>query len=231
MRFLNGILNHPVIRKHYEEKINTRPLCEDCWKARKDFEDLEKRHNKCYSTLGPGFSSETIDIPLDVLVIADSHGGGDKTGYVPQRTLEEELEGFKTYYMDAPLQTFHQKYTRTLLSELDRLEKSWVFTDLLKCFVSKGNRKRNGRNNFNTAISHCRIYLDEQINLFQPSYIIGFGKNVSTALGINDAKMKHGQSYQFGKSILITSYFPSQWNADRFIANGEWDSIIKHLFD
>ena len=73
-----GILKNKKTLKVFDE-INTKRLyCEQCRKDRISFSKSDKRHNDSFSNLLPGFSSSEIQIPLDVLVIADSHGGGRK---------------------------------------------------------------------------------------------------------------------------------------------------------
>ena len=69
--------------------------------------------------------------------------------------------------------TFHQSEMRTLLSRLNDMGVSWIFTDLVKCFVWQGNEgTMEGRDNFTIATSHCSKYLQQQLDVLKPKVII-----------------------------------------------------------
>lgn len=186
-----GILRPGPLCTLFDE-INRRPYCDECRDARKLFGDRDKKHG-CYSNLLPGFSSTDVKMQLDVLIVAEAHGGADKEDeeemFRPQKGLDHEVTWLAEYYRSKPLVKFHQQEVRHLLDELDTLHKTWVFTDLIKCYVdnrSKGNREE--------AIKHCSAYLKMQINLLRPRHILALGRTVSRHLGCPD--LKHGDASQ-----------------------------------
>ena len=77
-----GILTNQTCLTLFE-KINRRPYCNECQKKRSKFLEKDKKHNSCYSNLLLGFSSEDIDIPIDVLIVAEAHGGGREENFRP----------------------------------------------------------------------------------------------------------------------------------------------------
>src|SRR5690606_33477447 len=127
------------------------------------------------SNLLPGFSSKKISLPIEILVVAESHGGGRPEGFSgKQKSLPVEVNELENYYRTQPLRKFHQNEIRTLLNHLDDLKVTWVFTDLVKCYVSKSNRQ-----NLKMAADHCAKYLTRQIDVLKPQIIITLGNFVS----------------------------------------------------
>ena len=191
-----GILTEPTCRKLFE-KINKRPYCERCHADRIRFAQYDKKHNDCYSNLLLGFSSEIVKIPIDVLIVAEAHGGGKKN-FRPQLDLETEITGFAEYYLTEPLRKFHQKETRDLLNALNDSRKTWVFTDLIKCFVWQGKKNNfKGADNKRIAIQHCRGYLDEQIDILQPKKVLCLGNTVAKQyFELKKPEFKHGSVHK-----------------------------------
>ncbi|HEV7331886.1 MAG TPA: uracil-DNA glycosylase family protein [Flavisolibacter sp.] len=222
-----GILSHPACKEFYEQ-INSRQLCVRCREERKMFAPNDKKHNSSYSNMIPGFSSRHLNIPIDVLIIAEAHGGGRKEGFREQIGLQAELEGLEHYYLQQDLSKHHQSEMRKLLIQFDELNFSWVFTDLVKCFVWQANKGGlDGRENFKIAIRHCSKYLDEQLSLLKPKVILSLGSRVSSFFEIKYPK--HGNVYQRKGFSVLHSTFPSRNTADHWVKNKEWVPIINQI--
>jgi hypothetical protein len=85
-----GILYHEKSRTLFE-KLNTRPLCQQCQNERSAYTNDDMKGWPLYlSNMLPGFSSQKIAIPLDVLVVAESHGGREDY-FRPQKDLDSEV--------------------------------------------------------------------------------------------------------------------------------------------
>jgi len=230
-----GILTNQTCLTLFE-KINRRPYCNECQKQRSKFLEKDKKHNSCYSNLLLGFSSEDIDIPIDVLIVAEAHGGGRKENFRPQLDLEREIAGLAEYYLSESLQKFHQKEMRKLLRTLNDNRKTWVFTDLIKCFVWQGKDKKNNLrspDNKDLAIQKCRIYLDEQIEILRPNNVLSLGRTVTQQYFKLQGKFEHGSIHECRIKNhtfnIVFSIFPSRNTADLWIANGEWKKILPKL--
>lgn len=232
-----GILKDKNCRKLFEY-INRRPLCKECQKARLPYSHNDKKRNEkgilSYSNLLPGFSSPKVFIPVDILIIAEAHGGKDKTDFRDQRDLNFEVKKLARYYREKPLQKFHQAMVRELLNILDEEGKTWVFTDLLKCFVWR--RGKEGHLNEEKAIEFCRKYLDRQIEALKPRKILVLGKKVAQSyFGMEgkNFKNKHGtihiKDWKDKSLYLVLSLFPSQMTADNWIEKGGWNPVLKSL--
>jgi len=228
-----GFLNNKRSRALFQW-INQRPFCEDCQFERKDFCIFDKKKHKSYSNLLPGFSSKEIRIPVEILIIAEAHGGGSDDDFRRQRELNFEVSKFAKYYQSLPLKKFHQQQIRFLLQDLDKENANWIFTDLVKCFVWQGTDRKNnlkGIINKKKAIAHCSKYLKKQIKVLQPKKILGMGKTVASYFGLKN--MEHGRAYNikiYGcPSIYIYSLFPARNTADLWVANEGWKPIIQTL--
>ncbi len=223
----HGIIIDAGAKKFFETEINSCKFCKECKEARVVFRDKDQRHNNSYSNLLPGFSSLQIEIPIDVLVIAEAHGGSRKSLFREQKSLEEEVLEIGGYYLVDSIQTFHQREMRRLFTQLNGKNLIWVFSDLIRCFV--WNRKKDtldGRQNVEIAIRHCRKYLDNEINFLNPKKIVCLGKQVAKKYFGITAMLTHGAEYQ---SNIIWSYFPSGNTADLWVRNGEWEPVIQNL--
>ncbi|MEM3407065.1 MAG: uracil-DNA glycosylase family protein [Candidatus Aenigmatarchaeota archaeon] len=217
-----GILMNPECRKLFE-KINNRPFCKECQEKRAAFKEKEQKKGH-YSNLLPGFSSLKINIPLDILIIGEAHGGRENL-FREQKSLDSEVIEFNYFYRYEKLVTFHQKQMRELFDYLDNVNKTWVFTDLIKCFVW-----RKKRENEKIAISFCRRYLNEQIDFFKPRLILAIGIKVCKEyFGIKIDKLKHGKKYEISGKKIISCIFPSRNTADIWIENGGWEKIKEAL--
>lgn len=227
---MRGILNNATIKQHYDLNFTKRKFCNSCWESRCTFKEKDQKYNQSYSTLGPGFSSHTLKLPIDILIVAEAHGGGNSDGFCSQRTLEEEINGFEEYYMLNSIEKFHQQQMRILLKRLDSLGLNWVFTDLLKCFIwEKKEGELKGSLNKKIAISHCSQYLTEQINLLNPKFIIPLGTTVASYFKIKGKKVQ-GQMFEYSEdSKIIFSFFPSQRTADKWAQVDGWNPILVRL--
>lgn len=230
-----GILSDTASRQLFEE-INKRTFCYDCQKKRYKFSFYDKKYNNCYSNLLPGFSSQKTSIPIDILIVAEAHGGGREDNFRLQKQLKIEIVGLGDYYLESPLQKFHQSEMRKLLNILNESDKNWVFTDLIKCFVWQGDdksKKLKGSKNKETAIEYCREYLDNQINTLQPKKILSLGNTVTNKyFNLND-RIYHGSVHKISINNhsfeLVSSIFPSRYTADKWIENSEWENIVSKL--
>jgi hypothetical protein len=142
--------------------------------------------------------------------------------------LEIELGGLENYYLQQELTKYHQSEMKKLLLILNKKNINWVFTDLVKCFVWQSNKDGlDGGRNFQTAISHCSVYLEQQIDFLKPKLILSLGGRVSSFLGIKHPK--HGMIYNKRSCKILHSTFPSRNTADLWIKNKEWSIIIKQI--
>jgi hypothetical protein len=223
-----GILINATCRALYEA-INSRQLCIDCQEKRIKYIGKDKKHNGIYSNMLTGFSSTVIEVPIDVMIIAEAHGGGKNGDFFrKQLSLEEELEQLKRYYLNDDLLTFHQSEMRILLSRLNGMGVSWVFTDLVKCFVWQGDDgSLVGSDNFKTATSHCSKYLEQQLDVLKPKVIISLGNRVASFFGLKS--VKHGVSYKPMGLNVVHSTFPSRNTADYWIMNKGWAPVLKEV--
>lgn len=227
-----GILAEPS-RRLFKKFNNERPFCDECKSERTKFSDKDRKGTPFYSNFLLGFSSKNTIVPIDVLIVGEAHGGGRKEDFrEKQEELYTEIHQIAKYYRELPDKTFHQQQVRILLENLDRAGVSWVFTDLIKCFVWRGLDKDNdldGRTNWNVAIKHCRKYLEGQIALLQPKKILGLGGTVTQDFNID--KPEHGGIYTIKVSncSYIHSLFPSRWTADQWAVKKGWELIIPKL--
>jgi len=229
-----GILNDGISRRLFEE-VNKRPFCNQCQIKRSHFSIHDKKFN-CYSNLLPGFSSEKVKVPIDILIVAEAHGGGREDTFRPQIDIEKEVGDLGDYYLMLPLIKFHQKEMRRLFTILNQNNKNWIFTDLIKCFVWQGNdkaKKLKGSENKDIAIQHCRQYLDNQLVTLLPNMVLSLGKTVTNQYFHLRDPLSHGSVHECkvgGHSFkLVFSNFPSRNTADLWIQNGEWENIIPKL--
>lgn len=230
-----GILINEVSHQLFEE-INERTYCKDCQKKRSIFSSKDKKDNDCYSNLLPGFSSKKTSIPIDILIVAEAHGGGREDNFRPQKELKIEIDGLGAYYLESPLQKFHQSEMRKLLNILNENDKNWVFTDLIKCFVWKGrdkSKKLKSSKNKETAIEYCQKYLDKQIHTLRPKKVLSLGSIVTKKYFNLKGRICHGSVHTLSikdhSFKLVYSIFPSMFTADKWIENGEWKDIITKL--
>lgn len=225
-----GILQHQTIKNFFEREINSRKLCLECIKEREErgLVDKDKKFGY-YSNLLPGFSSPKISIPVDVLIIAEAHGGGREGDFRQQQnSLDYEVANIGDYYLVNPINKFHQMEMRKLFQQLDSIGKTWVFADLIRCYVSQKKKE-----NLRAAIKFCQGYLKEEIGFLRPKVVICLGNKVAkNFFGIRE-KLEHGEKYEVKlndkKITIIWSYFPSRNTADIWVANKGWDSVIAML--
>jgi hypothetical protein len=220
-----GILDQQPFRQVFE-KINGRQLCGVCREKRAIFYDKDQKSDS-FSNLLPGFSSSTVNLPLDVLIVAEAHGGGRIKDFRQQKDLEFEVNNIAQYYLESKLERFHQQEVRSLLNILDKSKVKWVLTDLIKCFVHQDYKE-----NREIAIKYCSEYLNEQIESFQPKQIIVLGKTVANKYfrlnRLNHGDMKFIKTRN-GTSKLIYSIFPSRNTADLWVANDAWKPVLRAM--
>ncbi len=226
-----GILDLDVTYKLFD-KINKRKLCAKCKEERKLYLPADRKNYGCESNLLLGFSSPQIRIPLDLLIIAQAHAGGKQT-YRSQRDTNFEVKNLGDYYLDPErnlnnLRTFHQKECRILFRYLNSRKISWLFTDLIKSYVSSDKK------NMQIAVKHCSKYLTEQIQILEPKKILCLGKLVSKHISKLESKqIQHGSVFvthiNNKNTRIIFSMFPSARTSDKWIEIGGWRKIIPLL--
>jgi len=228
-----GILTNHDFRQLFERINNSHWLCAKCREERSLYKEQEMKGNpKSFSNLIPGFSSEKLSSPIDVLVITKVHGGAKKEQendwFHPQRSLDDEVLHILNFYRELPDKSYHQQQIRLLIEKLNALDIKWAFTDLMKCFIYEGAGANNNRK---IATLNCRGYLENQISLLQPRTIIGLGGFVREFF--TKLTLSHGASVEISlvdrKYKYIHSIFPSGRTADDWVAEGEWIPIISNL--
>lgn len=217
--------------------------CNKCREARYNFSKYDKKYNNNYCPPILGFSSDIVGGRIELMIIAESHGGGRDWTDLPNDD-EGKMEKLKEYYLKDNIVKFHQYSIRKLLNYFDKKRVSWFFTDLIKCFVSK-----KGKGNMDTAADYCFSFLKKQIFEFKPEKIILLGKRVQekviselahehlSRLGKAKQTKIHGNSFEakisdgkgFFKTKLVLSIFPSARTADYWVSSGEWEPIIKAI--
>jgi uracil-DNA glycosylase family 4 len=223
-----GILFGKSCREFYE-LINSRSYCEQCRLKRIQFQELDKgngKDNKKYlGIILPGFSSPKV-MPMDIMIIADSIGGGRKGDFRPTQNLplDEAIKHLGDYYLEDNIDKFHQYQMRKLLNWVNTdLKRNWVFTDLIKCFVyAKG---KDGAQNIGEAIKYCKKYLDNQIDFFKPKIIVVLGSRVAKQYfrRANDqiSTKSRGSMFKFHlkghEYDVVYSLFPSMMTANTWV--------------
>lgn len=251
-----GLLDNEKIKRKYNEIYSNKKFCNKCKESRKEYEELEVDKYKNISEMYLGFSSTNVCIPIDVLIVSESNGGGKKkTGFTPEMSLQDSIKEINNYYRNDDIIKFNQYQVRELLNYLDEMKFKWVFTDLVKCFVEKNTTKKlNIKNNsskkvnnikgkssidnFKEATKYCSMYLEEQIRFLKPKYIICLGeiafsntKRIVDLEGENaNQKNKPGHSIkgEFNNinTNIIYSYLPCKNTADLWVSNNGWNNII-----
>jgi hypothetical protein len=231
-----GVLTDQACRNLYK-KINKRYKCEDCKKQRSEFSEKDRDGAACNNLL-PGFSSEILKVPIDILIVAEAIGPHRTLDFQQKFDLENAISRLAEYYLVKDVQKFHQDRIRALLEYLNGKRLTWVFTDLIKCFVwqhsDKKQKNLKGSKNKKIAINHCRDYLDEQIRVLLPKRVLCLGGTVAKQYFRLKGKLKHGNIYHINsmgdhKFPLIHSTFPSGYTADIWIKNGGWINIFPKL--
>ncbi len=226
----HGILRNRKCRELFE-RINKARRCKTCRDERSDFEIEDKKGHTWYSNLLPGFSSSRVRIPIDLLIVAEAIGGSREEDFQPQRSLDSNIRYLSDHYVCNRLDNFHQQQMRELLDCLSNRNITWVFTDLIKCFVWTG-----AKDNVKTAIEHCGKYLDEQISLLRPRKVLALGKRVAREyFELKKTDLQHGKVVPSRRAEIaalpvVWSYFPSRNTADLWVKNGEWRPIIRQVF-
>jgi len=213
-----GITTNCTVRNVFEW-VNKRTLCEKCRKDRYKIdpaiEEKEKKNN-FFSNLILGLSSESIEVPLDLLIIGEAHGGRPDA-FRTQKSLEKEVEYIADYYLFKELlEKFHQKEMRDLFEWLDEQRIKYVFTDLVKCYVWRKNNE-----NFEIAIERCSEYLQRQVDVLQPRIILVLGKKAQ--------KQINKWHFKQNKPHIINSIFPSMFTADKWVKTDGWAQIKKEI--
>ena len=235
-----GILGNVACRTVFEW-INERPICPQCRTARKKFKDKDRKGKRGYSNLVPGFSSKKLDIPIDIMIVGQGHGGKQEKSFRKQRTLEEEIEWALEGYGRSgnhPM-SFHAQEMKELFDALDTRKKTWVYTDLVKCYVWSGVDKKDnlkGSENFKKAIGYCRNYLQKQIQVLKPRTVLTLGGLVTRVLVPTFLEGKHKLNdfvyegeIEGHKCRIVSSYFPSRYTADLWVKSRKWKPALAKL--
>lgn len=230
-----GILKERTCFKLFE-RINTRFLCNQCHRERVKFSTMDKKKHNSHSNLLPGFSSENIKLPLDLLIVAEAHGGGREEDFRNQVDLKAEIVNLAEYYLIKPIKKYHQQEMRHLLNYLNNKRIKWVFTDLIKCFVWRGYENKNnldGSENVRIAIRNCSTYLKEQIKTLRPKKVLALGKTVAIEYFKLPNKLEHGNTYAGlvgdQEFPIVYSIFPSQFTADLWVEHGGWKKVSNNI--
>ena len=214
------------------------------------------KKTKDYSNFNPGFATtKKLSNPknIDLLVLLQQHGGGDKIvekGSITRKErtngllLEDVVLNMTQFYISKNHLNFHQNEMNKLFRYLDDCGVSWVCTDFIKCYVKNENdvnaekhpnRINKGRTKYSNRIlsaSYCRHYLEKQILAFNPSKILSLG-GFTTEHFFGEKDFSHGNDADFnleGNNYhLIMSYFPTQWQADLWVRSEGWEIIKKQL--
>ena len=135
---------------------NENLVCLECRYQRRVYEDHDKKYKNTdedvdsFSNMCPGFSSRNVTPPIDLLIVGHSHGGGDKHGYRQQMSLGKEIAEMSEYYLPSEGErdrTYHQQQIRCLIDNLGE-DAKWVFTDLVKCYVWRGDFPKKERDKY-----------------------------------------------------------------------------------
>lgn len=226
---MHGILKNKKVREIFEE-INKGKNCKKCSK--------QWNGNKGRSSnLIPGFSSKKISIPIEVLIVSKEHGGTDDRWYEGQNTLPEEIEKIRNYYLEEKLKKYNQEQIRKLCFQLDQEGITWVFTDLIKCFVEHDEEKDKTI----VAVKNCKKYLNKQIEVLKPKIIIVLGRFVLENYFNEHKKLKRLIFEEKIKLInredrplnykIIPSYFPTGQHADNWVRSGKSERIVKIILE
>jgi hypothetical protein len=219
-------------------------ICSKCRKEREKFyqetksglkssKSLENLYGEGHCALYPGCFTKKFRLKKNnmVLLITESHGGGNKKDpFLPFDKMKNKVDRKeiveKTYnhYINDDVKKFHQSEIRKILIFLEKKKIPWILTDLIKCYVSKGCRyNKRGKSikpdNFSLAAEICGSnFLVKQIEYFKPKRIIAFGKHAKGFL--EERKLSNK---------IIYAPLPSAINADRWVkwANRNLEIEIK----
>lgn len=223
-----GVLSDPILKEAFT-RVNEGYYCDLCRKERASFAERDKKQGQ-FSNRLPGFSSQKAGRPTDVFIVAHAHAGTDLDRFRRQKTLDDEMSEMADYYRGEPDKSFHQQQVRLLLERLDEMDKSWVFADVVKCFVWK--KGSDGEQNLASATKHCGQYLEAQLQACRPRRVVTLGDAVDRALGI--PKLAHGASAENAPcaGLMLTvvhSMFPSGRTADAWIRAQGWKPVLESL--
>lgn len=223
-----GVLSDPSLKEAFT-RVNEGYYCGLCRKERASFAERDKKQGQ-FSNRLPGFSSKKVGRRTDVFIVAHAHAGTDLDRFRGQKTLAGEMSEMADYYRGEPDKSFHQQQVRRLLEQLDEMGKSWVFADVVKCFVWK--KGADGEENLRAATKHCTQYLEAQLKACQPHRVVTLGDAVDRALGI--PRLAHGASVDNVRCAGLTltvvhSMFPSGRTADAWIRAQGWERVLERL--
>jgi hypothetical protein len=226
-------MNHALWGNEYW-KIQQQEICEKCKEKRKSFGFSEFEDSPIF----PGFFNK-LDRRIDIFFVLESLG--KRNGKKWPKTPEDAIEDLRYYYLEKnPLEKFHQSCIREVLTPFSQF--SYVVSDVVKCFVTKGKEK-DKRNNFKTAVNFCSNFLKEQIFNYQPKIIVPIGRTAcQTILKFTDKayhkkirRLKHSKLVKVrltGKtspSFILYCRFPSGRTADYWVKDGGHTPVIKQL--
>jgi len=97
------------IRECYKKTHKNLQYCNECREKREEkYKELDTDMNGNYSRIELGMTSPQLKSTPDILIISESHGGGDKKrGFKKQGELSDELREFYDYYMNDEMTTLN----------------------------------------------------------------------------------------------------------------------------
>lgn len=212
---------------HFQKNI-----CKKCREERsKHFPQIveSEKIDGSFSPLFEGFSSlenEKSVRRVDCLIVSESIG--NLKYHIAKIKGKEPWKFLKDYYMKDKLETFNQQEIRKLLKAILRKGLNFYFTDVVKCFVKKGDDE-----NFELAVDYCTKYLKKQLEVLKPKIVILLGRKAEKAvfqkIFNRNKKLRHGGVISLNGMKVIYSEFPSARNADRFVKGGGVNKLIKAI--
>jgi len=218
----------------YFDKLISRfevdKICGECKRMRAFAEEADKKGHATRSAFEIGTWShapEELKVPVDVLIVAEGHGGGNEHWSDNPRGQFDVALNFYDYSISKERTFFNLEVCR-MMKRLDELEINWFFTDMMKCFVSFNAPKRKD-NNFCLALQECRKHLVRQVDMLKPKVIVCLGNLVSKNFG----EFFEGQQDILDR--MIPCKFPSQMAANSWVKDqydgpiGEDMRLIKEI--
>jgi len=223
-----------------EKELYKENICKECHEKRKEFAIFEKKYpkiNPTYSRFFGSFSkNDTIQIPIDVLIILEGNSGTEDWSNISGNT---ENEFTKKYYVEKKYKnkSYHLNEMQKLLATLNEMNIRWVLTDFIKCYVQKSLSEKDkkvflkekgrpilfdvNKDNHEIAAKNCSYYMTAQIKNFEPKLILLFGghaKNYFNKYVKNEIKEN-----------IIEAPFPSQSSANKWVQNGGVEEVVKRI--
>ncbi len=211
------------------EEIENEKICKKCRRKRQNFQtyDYKEVGSYCPPLLGCWKGNlEYPSIPIDVLIVAESHGGGNWSEHI-NKNIRERINLNYYYHYIKEKESFFQYNIKKIIDGIEKEGLFWYFTDLVKCYVFKNKKKSKetkelvvrGGKNFDIAISECKSVLKKQIDILKPRIILSLGKRVKETLlelGVKEDK-------------IISYPFPGQWTVNEWAKKDGYEGAIKEI--